>query len=115
MKNGGLQISMTLRQAVQQHKTVKTKVLFAALALLIGAGSFLPSMLQAKTAKAAAGDLAITNVSPNSGPTTGGNQVVIDGDGFMKEVTLTQITMGYGHTCALGSDNKAYCWGGQLE
>ncbi|MEU4163463.1 fibronectin type III domain-containing protein [Actinoplanes sp. NPDC026670] len=26
-------------------------------------------------------------------------------------VTFTQLAAGYGHTCGLGSDSKAYCWG----
>ena len=27
-------------------------------------------------------------------------------------ITLKQVTAGYSHVCALGSDNWAYCWGG---
>jgi alpha-tubulin suppressor-like RCC1 family protein len=27
-------------------------------------------------------------------------------------VTFSSITAGFGHTCALGSDDRAYCWGG---
>ena len=30
---------------------------------------------------------------------------------MLSGVTLTQITAGYGHTCAVGSTGAAYCWG----
>ena len=30
-------------------------------------------------------------------------------------VTLTQLSAGSGHTCAIGSDTKVYCWGGNND
>jgi len=53
----------------------------------------------------------MTSVSPNSGPTSGGTQVEITGDNFMTDSTWKQIASGRDHTCAIASDDQAYCWG----
>ena len=37
--------------------------------------------------------------------------VAVDTSGALNGVTLTQISAGNYHTCALSSDGKAYCWG----
>ena len=37
--------------------------------------------------------------------------VPVDTSGVLNGVTLTQVSTGGFHTCALSSDGKAYCWG----
>ena len=37
--------------------------------------------------------------------------VAVDTSGVLSGKTVTTITTGYAHTCAIASDNKAYCWG----
>ncbi|MGI6612334.1 MAG: IPT/TIG domain-containing protein [Candidatus Nanosyncoccaceae bacterium] len=37
--------------------------------------------------------------------------VAVIQDNVPTDIVFQQITVGGGHTCALGSDNKAYCWG----
>jgi alpha-tubulin suppressor-like RCC1 family protein len=39
--------------------------------------------------------------------------VAVSTSGVLSGVTLTQITGGFGHTCAVSSAGAAYCWGGQ--
>ena len=38
--------------------------------------------------------------------------VAVSTSGVLSGVTLTQITGGFGHTCAVSSAGAAYCWGG---
>ena len=37
--------------------------------------------------------------------------VAVSTSGVLSGVSITQITAGYGHTCAVGSSGAAYCWG----
>jgi alpha-tubulin suppressor-like RCC1 family protein len=37
--------------------------------------------------------------------------VAVDTSGVLLGKTIKQVSTGYGHTCAIASDNKAYCWG----
>ena len=46
---------------------------------------------------------------PSSGPSL--VPVAVDTSGVLAGKTLTAITEGYSHTCALDTDGKAYCWG----
>jgi alpha-tubulin suppressor-like RCC1 family protein len=39
------------------------------------------------------------------------NRLIPVAVGAPAEVVFTQLTAGYNHTCGLGSDNRAYCWG----
>lgn len=93
-------------------KKLKSKLILSLLSLgliLSATGWGVYSYYQNQQAKAAT--LTATSISPNQGYATGGQTVVIDGDGFMKEVAFTQISAGFGHACAIASDDKTYCWG----
>jgi alpha-tubulin suppressor-like RCC1 family protein len=45
------------------------------------------------------------------GTTNGPGPVAVDASGALSGKTLTQISAGYGHTCALDSAGAIYCWG----
>jgi len=45
------------------------------------------------------------------GTTTGGNPTAVDMTGALSGKTLRSIATCSTHTCAVASDNKAYCWG----
>ena len=47
----------------------------------------------------------------NNSTTNSSTPVAVSQGAIPSGVTLTQIAVGLYHTCALGSDNKAYCWG----
>ena len=51
------------------------------------------------------GQLGINSTTKSQVP------VAVSTSGVLSGVTLTQITAGYGHTCAVGSNGAAYCWG----
>ncbi|MGI6443569.1 MAG: fibronectin type III domain-containing protein [Candidatus Dojkabacteria bacterium] len=52
----------------------------------------------------------ISSISPTSGTYLGGGSLTITSSSSLFS-TYTQISSGYSHTCGLGSDNQAYCWG----
>lgn len=54
----------------------------------------------------------ISTISPSSGSTVGGTQVVVTGTGFMKQAVWKRLAPGSFHTCALAEDGWVYCWGG---
>ncbi|MDK2899024.1 MAG: hypothetical protein PWQ10_211 [Patescibacteria group bacterium] len=37
--------------------------------------------------------------------------VVVDTSGVLSGLTVKSISVGYGHACAIASNNQAYCWG----
>lgn len=46
--------------------------------------------------------------------TVGNNRLVptsVNTSGVLNGLTIKSIASGYGHTCAIASDNKVYCWG----
>jgi alpha-tubulin suppressor-like RCC1 family protein len=53
----------------------------------------------------------ISSISPNAGPTTGGQQVTINGSNFNTGTkNITQISAGTEYTCGV-YNSQAYCWG----
>jgi alpha-tubulin suppressor-like RCC1 family protein len=49
---------------------------------------------------------------------TSGNQVspvAVDTSGVLSGKTIVSISTGYSHTCAIASDNQAYCWGSDIN
>ena len=55
--------------------------------------------------------LTISGITPNKGPSTGGNQVRIDGSNLINPLFSRMSTGSSGyHTCGISS-GKAYCWG----
>src|SRR5574344_2026190 len=85
-----------------------------ALALILSASSWgVHSYYQNKQAQATNGPSisSISSISPNQGPEAGGQTVVITGEGFTKTTYLYGLAAGDYHTCGLGSDKQAYCWG----
>jgi alpha-tubulin suppressor-like RCC1 family protein len=52
----------------------------------------------------------ITSISPNQGLIYGGEEVTISGIN-LDNFKWKQVVSGSSHTCAIGLDNKAYCWG----
>ncbi len=53
----------------------------------------------------------LTNVTPASGPSTGGNTVTVNGAGMTASVRFTQVATGGTHSCGLTSRGTVYCWG----
>jgi alpha-tubulin suppressor-like RCC1 family protein len=51
-----------------------------------------------------------------NGATTGTqvSPVAVDTTGVLSGKTILSISTGYNHTCAIASDNKAYCWGSDI-
>ena len=97
--------------AYMRRRKVASRALFAFIALILTVTSSYTIFSQLSRTSLAADPLTVTSISPDQGPDSGGTQVVIDGSGFMKELTFKQIAAGGGHTCAIGSDNGLYCWG----
>ena len=79
------------------------------LGIIVGSLSILSFIKRSQTSQAAG--LQIQSVFPHIGTLAGGDKVRIRGKDFQSRTQLTQIATGYYHTCALGSDAKAYCWG----
>lgn len=52
----------------------------------------------------------VTNVSPNIGPTAGGQNVTVTGTGFFNTQPFTSVVGGNNYTCGIDA-GKAYCWG----
>ncbi|MDB5165796.1 MAG: repeat-containing protein [Candidatus Saccharibacteria bacterium] len=64
------------------------------------------------TAYGQLGDGSALAGSPNSGDNAQSSQVVaVSASGVLSGKTIKQIVAGYNHTCAIASDNNAYCWG----
>ena len=55
--------------------------------------------------------LQIQSVFPRIGTPAGSDKVRIRGKDFQSPTQLTQLISGDYHTCAIGSNGKAYCWG----
>ncbi|NLA42677.1 hypothetical protein GX865_00745 [Candidatus Saccharibacteria bacterium] len=64
-----------------------------------------------QSASAATLQPTITSVSPANGPTAGGTNVTITGTNFSNYFNLREVSVGHDHSCAIGPDDKAYCWG----
>ncbi|MDR1969952.1 MAG: IPT/TIG domain-containing protein, partial [Candidatus Nomurabacteria bacterium] len=87
-----------------KQTVVKVAVaLFAFVALAICGASFILNISKAID------PVTITSVDPARGLIAGGQEVLITGSGFSAE--WKQIAAGDSHTCAIASDNQAYCWG----
>jgi len=84
-------------------KTIAKKVKAVALVLVMGAGVIGGF---AKIAEA----LTITSVDPEKGPVAGEQDVTIKGD-FNQDMKWKQVAAGSGYTCAIASNDQAYCWG----
>jgi len=55
--------------------------------------------------------LDITSVNPERGPIEGGQIITITGTNFESGFAWKQVSAGTYYTCAIASDNQAYCWG----
>ena len=53
--------------------------------------------------------MSFASLSPNSGGTSGGTSIVMNGDGFLEEITFTQLSKS--GSLALASNDKLYAWG----
>ncbi|MCL2174355.1 IPT/TIG domain-containing protein, partial [Candidatus Saccharibacteria bacterium] len=53
----------------------------------------------------------VTGISPSSGPAAGSTSVTITGTGFEQNLVWKQVSVGGQHTCAIASNDQAYCWG----
>jgi len=82
--------------------TKRVQAIVLALVMMAGVVSGLTRM---------AGALSITSVNPEKGPIFGGQDVMINGNFQIQSIQVTQVSVGYSHTCALDSDGLAYCWG----
>ena len=90
----------------------KITLVLSAIALLFGSVMAYQNLFrQPSVIKAAPGDLMIADISPSSGSTVGGTQVVLSGTDFMKQAVWKQVAPGSYHTCALAEDDWVYCWG----
>jgi len=84
-------------------------LVLSSLVLIIALIPILNSIKKSQTSQAAG--LQIQSVFPRIGTPAGGDKVRIRGRNFQSPTQLTQVAAGWAHTCALGSDAKAYCWG----
>ena len=92
----------------QYFRIRKPQPLMCMVTVLVLGGLLLGAMLQQPSRTDA---IIISGISPNSGPVEGGQTITITGSGFMAGPSWGQISAGYYHTCAIASNNTAYCWG----
>jgi len=104
-------MKLTRRTQQQRLKRASLYGAFSVLALfgLFGAMHLSGPMI----VQAAPGDPPlISSISPNSGPTSGGNSITISGSFFAEnKVDITKVAAGQFHTLALDSNGKVYAWG----
>jgi len=81
------------------------------LGIIVGSLSILSFIKRSQTSQAAG--LQIQSVFPRIGTPAGGDKVRIRGKDFIDNIPLpiVQVSSSASSSCALGSNNKAYCWG----
>ena len=52
------------------------------------------------------------SVLGNNGGSMNNGPVAVDTSGALKGKTIKSMSVSYGHTCVIASDDKVYCWGG---
>lgn len=53
----------------------------------------------------------ITSITPNTGSTSGGTQIAINGSGFKMPVDFRDISVGQNYACGVSVAGDVYCWG----
>ena len=81
------------------------------LGIIVSSLSILSFIKRSQTSQAAG--LQIQSVFPRIGTPAGGDKVRIRGKDFIDNIPLpiVQVSSSASSSCALGSNNKAYCWG----
>jgi len=59
-----------------------------------------------------AAPFTVTSITPNQGPTAGGQTITITGTNFQQNMEWKQISASNTNVCAITSNDRAYCWGG---
>lgn len=90
---------------MKQRKIVSCMVAGLAIIAILG-----PTVLNIKKDQQS-NALAVTRITPKEGPTVGGNTIVVEGNDFLRRVTVEEISVGGKVTCLLSSEQWVYCWG----
>lgn len=86
------------------------KIVGYAIVSLIVIMGLSPIVLEIKKAQRS-NALAVTKITPEEGPTVGGNSITIEGSDFLKRLTVKEVTVGGATSCLLSSEQWVYCWG----
>ena len=95
-----------------KHKTnqaLRLGLTLASLILITFLSPLFKKSFRPQTANAA--NPTITRLSQTIGQPSGGDKIVIQGSEFIQDIKFTQISATGSHSCAIGVDNRAYCWG----
>lgn len=90
------------------------KIVGYAIVSLIFIMGLSPIVLEIKKAQRS-NALAVTKITPEEGPTVGGNSITIEGSDFLKRLTVKEVTVGGATSCLLSSEQWVYCWGSKMS
>ena len=90
-------------------QTLHGGVLLVALVLVTFLSPILKKSYEPQIANAA--PPAITRLSQTIGQPDGGDKIIIQGSNFNQDIVFSQVSAGNRHTCAIGTNGEAYCWG----
>lgn len=104
--NGGTSVDSSTPVAVDTSGVLSGKTI-----LDISAGNNTACVIASDNQAYCWGDDVNGQIGDGGSSVTRQSPVAVDTSGVLSGKTLLSISVGFGHTCAVASDNQAYCWG----